>query len=208
MHLLMAAKNWGSSKRRNITRLNTSLQMLDTVKLEIICVFFFQAEDGIRDYKVTGVQTCALPILVVGIQDLGGAGLSCATSELASAGDGGMHVFLERVPLRATGMPPAEILSSESQERMCAVVRPSDVDDFLAVCAKWDVTATDIGEVTAGDRLVITWHGDVVVDVPPRTVAHQGPVYERPVERPATQDALRANVPDVLLRPSTSDELR
>jgi phosphoribosylformylglycinamidine synthase len=146
--------------------------------------------------------------IVVGIQDLGGAGLSCATSELASAGDGGMHVYLERVPLRATGMTPAEILSSESQERMCAVVRPSDVDAFMRVCRKWDVIATEIGEVTEGDRLVITWHGETVVDVPPRTVAHEGPVYERPVERPSVQDAVEANVPDALARPSTSDELR
>src|SRR5947199_3178017 len=122
--------------------------------------------------------------LVVGIQDLGGAGLACATSELASAGDGGMQVDLGAVPMRASGMTPAEILSSESQERMCAVVRPSDVDAFMAVCAKWDVTATDIGEVTSGDRLVITWNGEVVVDVPPRTVAHQGPVYDRPLARP------------------------
>jgi phosphoribosylformylglycinamidine synthase len=146
--------------------------------------------------------------LVVGIQDLGGAGLSCATSELASAGDGGMHVNLDRVPLRAKGMTPAEILSSESQERMCGVVRPDDVADFLAVCRRWDVIATEIGEVTDGDRLVITWHGQTVVDVPPRTVAHEGPVYQRPVERPATQDALVANGPDQLARPSTSDELR
>ncbi|GAB3912175.1 phosphoribosylformylglycinamidine synthase subunit PurL [Kibdelosporangium lantanae] len=141
--------------------------------------------------------------LVVGIQDLGGAGLSCATSELASAGDGGMHVVLDRVPLRAKGMTPAEILSSESQERMCAVVRPSDVDAFMTVCAKWDVTATEIGEVTDTERLVITWHDEVVVDVPPRTVAHEGPVYHRPVERPATQDDLR--VPADLPRPSTSE---
>jgi phosphoribosylformylglycinamidine synthase II len=141
--------------------------------------------------------------LVVGIQDLGGAGLSCATSELASAGDGGMHVVLDRVPLRAKGMTPAEILSSESQERMCAVVRPSDVDAFMKVCAKWDVTATEIGEVTDTERLVITWHGEVVVDVPPRTVAHEGPVYHRPVERPADQDDLR--VPADLPRPSTSE---
>jgi phosphoribosylformylglycinamidine synthase len=146
--------------------------------------------------------------IVVGIQDLGGAGLSCATSELASAGDGGMHVYLERVPLRATGMTPAEILSSESQERMCAVVRPSDVDAFMRVCRKWDVIATEIGEVTEGDRLVITWHGETVVDVPPRTVAHEGPVYARPVERPAVQDDVVANVPDALPRPSTGDALR
>ena len=146
--------------------------------------------------------------LVVGIQDLGGAGLSCATSELASAGDGGMHVELDRVPLRATGMSPAEILSSESQERMCAVVQPSDVDAFLRVCAKWDVIATEIGEVTEGDRLVITWHGETVVDVPPRTVAHEGPVYERPIARPADQDALVAADPSSLARPTAGDELR
>jgi len=146
--------------------------------------------------------------IVVGIQDLGGAGLSCATSELASAGDGGMHVWLERVPLRAKGMTPAEILSSESQERMCAVVRPSDVDAFMRVCQKWDVIATEIGEVTDGDHLVITWHDETVVDVPPRTVAHEGPVYERPVERPSFQDEVVADSPATLARPSTSDGLR
>ncbi|RDI29798.1 phosphoribosylformylglycinamidine synthase subunit PurL [Lentzea flaviverrucosa] len=144
--------------------------------------------------------------IVAGIQDLGGAGLSCATSELASAGDGGMHVRLDRVPLRATGMTPAEILSSESQERMCAVVEPANVEAFLEVCAKWDVIATEIGEVTEGDRLVITYHDEVVVDVPPRTVAHEGPVYHRPIERPADQDELQANTPDSLPRPA-KDEL-
>jgi len=146
--------------------------------------------------------------LVAGIQDLGGAGLSCVTSELASAGDGGMRVDLDAVPLRAPGMTPVEILCSESQERMCAVVCPSDVDAFMAVCAKWDVTATVIGEVTDGDRLVITWHGETVVDVPPRTVAHEGPVYHRPVQRPSTQDAMHASTPDALARPSTPDALR
>ncbi|AYF73321.1 phosphoribosylformylglycinamidine synthase subunit PurL [Nocardia yunnanensis] len=146
--------------------------------------------------------------LVVGIQDLGGAGLSCATSELAAAGDGGMHIELDQVPLRAANMTPAEILSSESQERMCAVVTPDNVDAFMAVCRKWDVTATVIGEVTDGERLIITWHGETVVDVPPRTVAHQGPVYERPVERPADQDALNADSAARLNRPKTGDELR
>ncbi|MGP4016797.1 phosphoribosylformylglycinamidine synthase subunit PurL [Saccharopolyspora sp. 5N708] len=146
--------------------------------------------------------------LVVGIQDLGGAGLSCATSELASAGDGGMRVDLDQVPLRATGMNAAEILSSESQERMCAVVDPSNVDDFMAVCRKWDVTATVIGEVTDGENLEIYWQGELVVDVPPRTVAHQGPVYERPVQRPAEQDLIVADDANTLARPSTPDELR
>ena len=131
--------------------------------------------------------------LVIGIQDLGGAGLSCATSELASAGDGGMAITLDTVPLRAKEMTPAEVLCSESQERMCAVVAPENVDAFLAVCRKWEVLATVIGEVTDGDRLRITWHGETVVDVPPRTVAHEGPVYERPVVRPESQDALNAD---------------
>ncbi|MBJ8340400.1 phosphoribosylformylglycinamidine synthase subunit PurL [Antrihabitans sp. YC3-6] len=146
--------------------------------------------------------------IVIGIQDLGGAGLSCATSELAAAGDGGMHIELDKVPMRATGMTPAEVLSSESQERMCAVVAPENVDAFMDVCRKWDVLATVIGEVTDGEHLVVTWHGETVVDVPPRTVAHDGPVYERPVQRPDDQDALIANTSDSLTRPQTPDELR
>lgn len=146
--------------------------------------------------------------LVVGIQDLGGAGLSCATSELASAGDGGMAIELANVPLRAAGMTPAEVLSSESQERMCAVVTPDNVEKFMAVCRKWDVTATVIGEVTDSDRLRITWHGQTVVDVPPRTLAHEGPVYERPMQRPSSQDELRANTSASLPRPHTGAQLR
>ncbi|GAA2017891.1 phosphoribosylformylglycinamidine synthase subunit PurL [Nakamurella flavida] len=146
--------------------------------------------------------------LVVGIQDLGGAGLSCATSELAAAGDGGMRIDLDAVPLRADIMSAAEILSSESQERMCAVVPPENVEAFLAVCRKWEIEAAVIGEVTEGGRLVITHHGQTVVDVPPRTVAHEGPVYERPVARPDSQDALIADTTAGLARPSSPDELR
>jgi phosphoribosylformylglycinamidine synthase II len=146
--------------------------------------------------------------LVTGIQDLGGAGLSCATSELASAGTGGMHVDLDRVPLRDSTLTPAEILMSESQERMCAIVEPGKVDDFLAVCEKWDVLATVIGEVTDGDRLTVDWHGERIVDVPPRTVAHEGPVYERPMQRPADLDDLQADDPARLPRPRTGPELQ
>ncbi|TIC88333.1 phosphoribosylformylglycinamidine synthase subunit PurL [Nocardioides sp. GY 10113] len=146
--------------------------------------------------------------VVAGIQDLGGAGLSCATSELASAGDGGMSVELDRVPLRDSTLAPEEILMSESQERMMAVVEPGDVDAFLAICAKWDVEAVDIGEVTDTGRLEITWHGEVVVDVPPRTVAHDGPVYHRPFARPSWQDELQADAAEVLPRPTTDAELR
>ncbi len=155
---------------------------------------------------------CTLEIfaagLVAGIQDLGGAGLSCATSELASAGDGGMHVELDRVPLRDSTLAPEEILMSESQERMMAVVEPGDVDAFMAICAKWDVEAVVVGEVTDTGRLEIDWHGERVVDVPPRSVAHDGPTYERPFARPSWQDALQADRAEALARPVTGEELR
>ncbi|KAK1180468.1 phosphoribosylformylglycinamidine synthase subunit PurL [Streptomyces sp. NBS 14/10] len=155
---------------------------------------------------------CTLEIfkenLVAGIQDLGGAGLSCATSELASAGSGGMRVELDTVHLRDATLSPEEILMSESQERMCAIVEPEKVDRFLEICEKWDVIATVIGEVTEGERLEIFWHGEQIVDVPPRTVAHEGPVYERPYARPEWQDALQADDANKLPRPATADELR
>src|SRR5688500_369888 len=146
--------------------------------------------------------------VVAGIQDLGGAGLSCATSELASAGDGGMHVELDTVPLRDSTLSPEEILMSESQERMMAVVEPRHLDAFMAICEKWEVEAVVVGEVTGGDRLVIDWHGERVVDVPPRSVAHDGPTYERPYARPAGQDALQADAAESLPRPMSGDEMR
>jgi phosphoribosylformylglycinamidine synthase subunit PurL len=149
---------------------------------------------------------CTLEIfaerLVDGIQDLGGAGLSCATSELASAGDGGMRVWLDRVPLRDSTLAPEEILMSESQERMMAVVEPANVERFLKICEKWDVEAHVVGEVTDTERLEILWHDEMVVDVPPRTVAHDGPVYERPFARPDWQDALQADRAEDLPRPT------
>ena len=154
---------------------------------------------------------CSLEIfaedLVVGIQDLGGAGLSCATSELASGGTGGMSVELDRVPLRDPSLSPEEILMSESQERMCAIVEPKNIDRFLAICAKWDVTATVIGEVTTGDRLEITWHGELIVDVPPRTVAHEGPVYQRPFAEPAYISQVNSEKVNVPL-PTNASEIK
>jgi phosphoribosylformylglycinamidine synthase len=155
---------------------------------------------------------CCLEIfaadLVVGIQDLGGAGLSCATTELSSAGAGGMHVVLDRVPLRDSTLAPEEILMSESQERMCAIVEPRNVEKFMALCAKWDVEAVVIGEVNDSGRLTVEWRGEIVVDVPPRTVAHEGPVYERPFVRPADQDRLQADGASALPRPAGPAELR
>jgi phosphoribosylformylglycinamidine synthase II len=131
--------------------------------------------------------------LVQGIQDLGGAGLTCALTETSAAGKSGMHAYLERVPLREASMEPHEILASESQERMLAIVTPQDLDKVLAIADKWGVLATAIGEVTAGDRLVVTWHDEVVVDVPPGSLADDGPVYNRPSSKPADQGELALN---------------
>lgn len=129
--------------------------------------------------------------VVVGIQDLGGGGLACATSELAAAGDGGMVVNLDNVPLRAENMTAAEILASESQERMCAVVSPENVDKFREICAKWEVTCAEIGEVTDNKDTYLVYHNDeLVVDAPPSTI-DEGPVYERPYARPQWQDDLQ-----------------
>jgi phosphoribosylformylglycinamidine synthase subunit PurL len=154
---------------------------------------------------------CSLEIfaedLVVGIQDLGGAGLSCATSELASGGSGGMKVQLDKVPLRDPSLSPEEILMSESQERMCAIVEPSKIARFLEICEKWDVTVTVIGEVTDGNHLEITWNGELIVDVPPRTVAHDGPVYNRPLAQPAYISLVAKEIINVPI-PTTAAEIK
>ncbi len=146
--------------------------------------------------------------LVVGIQDLGAAGVSCATTELAAAGTGGMVVDLNAVPLRDETLRPEEILMSESQERMMAVVTPADVDRFLEVCGKWEIPATVIGEVTDHGRLVMTWNGEVIVDLPPGTAADEGPVYERPMSPPPELAAIQADTPGRLPRPSDAADLR
>jgi phosphoribosylformylglycinamidine synthase len=186
---VLASETFGSSKPAK----RPAVQVGDpfTEKVLIECCLEIFAED-----------------LVIGIQDLGGAGLSCATSELASAGAGGMLIQLDKVPLRDANLSPEEILMSESQERMCAVVSPDKIERFLEICKKWEVVSTVIGEVTDGKHLVITWNGEIIVDVPPRTVAHDGPVYNRPIKRPAEQDALIENTTKSLPVPSTGGELR
>jgi phosphoribosylformylglycinamidine synthase II len=146
--------------------------------------------------------------LVVGIQDLGAAGVACATTELAAAGGTGMRVRLDAVPLRDPSLGPAEILMSESQERMMAIVRPADVEPFLAICARWDVLATVIGEVTDSGRLEMTWHGEQVVDIPPGSAADEGPLCDRPARRPDSQGALEADDAARLSRPGNPDGLR
>ena len=148
--------------------------------------------------------------LVLGIQDLGAAGVACATTELAAGGGAGvgMRVRLDAVPLRDASLGPAEILMSESQERMMAIVEPAGLERFLSICAKWDVEATVIGDVTGTGRLEMSWHGDVVVDIPPRSAADEGPLYHRPASRPPGQQELQNDDPSRLARADTGDELR
>jgi phosphoribosylformylglycinamidine synthase subunit PurL len=147
--------------------------------------------------------------VVVGIQDLGAAGVACATTELASSGGTGMRVTLDAIPLRDSSLGPAEILMSESQERMMAIVAPADVPSFLKICGKWEVQATVIGQVTDSGRLEISWHGERVVDIPPASAAAEGPVYDRPARRPDSQDSLAADEPPVPAQgPQAGAELR
>ena len=146
--------------------------------------------------------------LVEAIQDLGAAGISCATSELAANGGSGMRVDLEQVLLRDPSLTPEEILMSESQERMMAIVAPEKLDAFLEVVGRWEVETSVLGEVTGDGRLQIFWHGEQIVDVDPSTVAVDGPVYERPVAYPTWIDALRDDSASALQRPSEPDEVR
>ncbi|MEJ6507058.1 MAG: phosphoribosylformylglycinamidine synthase subunit PurL [Microbacteriaceae bacterium] len=146
--------------------------------------------------------------VVEGIQDLGAAGISCATSELAANGGSGMDITLDNVLLRDETLTAEEILMSESQERMMAIVAPDKLAQFLAITGKWDVESSVLGEVTDTQRLVITWRGDIIVDVDPATVAVDSPVYERPYHRPTWLDGLQANSANALDRTSDAEELR
>ena len=134
--------------------------------------------------------------LVVGIQDLGGAGLACATSETAGRGGVGMDVDVSAVPRREEGMEPWEVMTSESQERMLAIVTPESWPAVAAICAKWEVRATVIGTVTApdpdgGGRLRIRdgMDGPVLADVPAASLSDDAPLYDRPRHAPAHRDA-------------------
>jgi phosphoribosylformylglycinamidine synthase II len=142
--------------------------------------------------------------LVVGIQDLGGAGLTCATSETASRGGVGMDVDVTAVPRREPEMEPWEVMTSESQERMLAIVTPYDLERVLAVCGKWEVRAAVVGRVTDSGRLRIVdgFGGEVLADVPAATLHDDAPIYQRPMARPADLDAIRADDPSCLPAPA------
>ncbi|MGZ5468037.1 MAG: phosphoribosylformylglycinamidine synthase subunit PurL [Candidatus Aminicenantales bacterium] len=123
--------------------------------------------------------------IIVGIQDMGAAGLTCSTMEMAAKGGMGIVVDLDKVPQREIGMTPYEILLSESQERMLLVAAPEKVAAVQAVFAKWDLDAPVIGEVIEGGRARISFKGEVVVDVPVDAVVNLCPAYNRPIVAPA-----------------------
>src|SRR5262245_54513262 len=135
---------------------------------------------------------------VVGIQDMGAAGLACACSEMPARAGTGMDVELSRVPQRETGMTPYEIMLSESQERMLIVAARGREADIRRVFAKWDLDAVEIGIVTDDGLLRARMNGQVVAEVPVLALADEAPVYERPTARPAWQDRLAAFDPGSL----------
>jgi phosphoribosylformylglycinamidine synthase len=139
--------------------------------------------------------------LVVGIQDLGGAGLTCATSETASRGGVGMDVYVDRVPQREPGMEPFEVMTSESQERMLAIVEPRHLDELLAICERWEITAAVVGTVTAGGglRILDRFDGEVLAEVPASSLHEDAPLLDRPRAEPADRAARLADSADAAL---------
>jgi phosphoribosylformylglycinamidine synthase subunit PurL len=141
--------------------------------------------------------------LVVGIQDLGGAGLTCATSETASRGGVGMDVYVSEVPQREAGMEPFEVMTSESQERMLAIVEPEHLEAVTAICARWEITSAVVGTVTAGGALRILDRpgGEVLADVPAASLHEDAPLLDRPRAEPADRSARLADSADAALAP-------
>ena len=132
---------------------------------------------------------------IVGIQDMGAAGLACACSEMPARAGTGMEIEASRVPQREAGMTPYEIMLSESQERMLLVAARGREAEVRAVFARWELDAVEIGRVTADGMLRVRFHGQVVADVPVTALADEAPVYEKPTARPSWQDELAAFEP-------------
>src|SRR6201981_2998641 len=122
---------------------------------------------------------------VVAIQDMGAAGLTCSTVEMASRGGTGIEIDLAKVPQRETGMTPYEIMLSESQERMLLVAEKGREQEVLAVFKKWGLDAVAVGRVTEDGAARIKMNGSVAADIPAHPLAEEGPVYHRPIARPA-----------------------
>jgi len=128
--------------------------------------------------------------LIVGIQDMGAAGLTCSTSEMASKSNSGISIDLDLVPQREEGMTPYEIMLSESQERMLIVAKEDTVEQVQEIFEKWDLDAIAIGHVDEGDRLKVQAGGETVVDIPVDSIVNLCPVYSRPFARPDSQNRL------------------
>jgi phosphoribosylformylglycinamidine synthase II len=133
--------------------------------------------------------------LLAGLQDLGGAGITCAVSESAARAETGAEIDLDAVHLREAGMEPFEILTSESQERMLGIVRPEDLDGVEAVCRKWGLASAVIGRVTGDRQVRVRIGGTTVAEVPARSLADEGPVYERPMAPPGWLDDVQEDDP-------------
>lgn len=142
--------------------------------------------------------------LVVGIQDMGAAGITCSTTEMSARGDSGMVIELARVPLREADMTPYEIMLSESQERMLIVGKKGCERRIAEICDKWELEHAVIGEVVEGDRVIVKFHGEVVADVPAKSLVVGGgaPVYQRESRRPAELDTLQGFDPRTVPQPS------
>ncbi|WP_421706670.1 phosphoribosylformylglycinamidine synthase subunit PurL [Algihabitans sp.] len=128
---------------------------------------------------------------IVGIQDMGAAGLTSSSFEMASKGGMGVELELDRVPLRETGMTPYEIMLSESQERMLMVLKPGREDEARAIFEKWELDFAVIGKLTETGRMVLRWHGETVAELPIDPLAEASPEYDRPwtpTEAPALLD--------------------
>ena len=126
--------------------------------------------------------------LAVGVQDLGAAGITGATSETAAKGGAGLDVYLSEVRVREPKMEPFEIMTSESQERMLAIVKPENLDEVQSICEKWEVSASVIGTVTGTGRLRVLdrFDGEVLADLPAKSLDEEAPRYDRPIQAPAT----------------------
>jgi phosphoribosylformylglycinamidine synthase len=138
------------------------------------------------------LEMMAIPGLVVGIQDMGAAGLTCSTCETASRGGAGIEIELDRVPQRESGMNSYEIMLSESQERMLVIVQKGREREIEAVFEKWDLHAANIGTVTDTGRMVVRQHCVVVADITASALTDNAPVYQREATRPAYLDAMAA----------------
>ena len=141
--------------------------------------------------------------LAVGVQDLGGAGITCATAETAAKGGAGMDVLVGTIPRREPGMEPFEVMTSESQERMLAIVEPDNLRAVLDIAARWEIRATVIGTVTGSGRLrILAEDGtEVLADVPAKSLEEEAPLYDRPRREPSDLDDRRADVAEALPAP-------